>query len=238
MTKIPRAIESPLRLYYHPISTTSRPILMFAAEHELPLELRMIDLMAGEQQGPAFSAINPNQTVPLLEHGSFRLTESSAILKYLADLIDSPTYPKDAQKRAKVNEAMDWFQTQLSRELAYGLVYPQIFPHFRRSTSEAQTAALEWSLPRVQRLLSIFNESMLKADQPFVLGADVSLADYLGLGLFTVGEAAKLDYSAWPRITRWLQTMKSRPAYLQTHGAFLQAFGLAQRTANQQAVAA
>jgi len=46
--------------------------------------------MAGEQYQPAFTTINPNSAVPVLEDGTFRLTECSAILKYLADLIDSP----------------------------------------------------------------------------------------------------------------------------------------------------
>ena len=54
-----------------------------------------------------FSAINPNQAVPVLQDGEFRLTESSAILKYLADRVGSPSYPRKLQMRARVNEAMD-----------------------------------------------------------------------------------------------------------------------------------
>jgi glutathione S-transferase len=46
--------------------------------------------------------------VPVLEDGDFRLTEGSAILKYLADSIDSPAYPKGLKERARVNEMMEW----------------------------------------------------------------------------------------------------------------------------------
>ena len=76
---------------------------MFIADHGVKVEQQVIDLMAGEQNTPVFAAINPNNAVPVLEDGSFRLTECSAILKYLADLVDSPTYPRALQPRARVN---------------------------------------------------------------------------------------------------------------------------------------
>ena len=105
-----------MKLYYHPVSTTSRPILLFAAESGIDLEYQLVDLFTGEQYKPDYSAINPSHQVPVLEDGDFRLTESSAILKYLADKYDLPSYPKDIKKRAKVNEVMDWLNTQLYRD--------------------------------------------------------------------------------------------------------------------------
>ena len=38
-------------------------------------------------------SLNPNRQVPLLVDGDLRLTEGSAILKYLADKHDLPAYP-------------------------------------------------------------------------------------------------------------------------------------------------
>lgn len=202
--------------------------MMFAAEHGLQLDYRVIDLFADEQHGPAFTAINPNQSVPVLEHGGFRLTESSAILKYLADLVASNAYPVDTLERARVNEAMDWFNTGLSRELAYGFAYPQLFSNHGRPGAEAQAAELAWAKPRAERLLSILDEWMLGPDRRFVLGDRITLADYLGLGIVTVGEAAGMDCSPWPHLRRWLKTMKARPAYAQTHAVFTSTFGQVQ----------
>ena len=85
-----------MKLYYHPVSTVSRPIVLFAADNGIRARLpgrRPDDRRAHE--GPPYAAINPSRLVPVLEDGDFRLTESSAILKYLADKIDSPAYPKD-----------------------------------------------------------------------------------------------------------------------------------------------
>src|SRR5690349_11352797 len=129
-----------MRIHYHPASTTSRPLMLFAAENDMDVEFRVVDLFTGEHYGDAYSALNPSRMVPLLEDGEFRLTESSAILKYLADKIDSPAYPKDLRERARVNERMDWINTQVCRDFAYGFVYPQIFPMHKRPTEDAQSA--------------------------------------------------------------------------------------------------
>ena len=87
-----------MKLYYHPVSTVSRPVVLFALDSGIDLDYQVVDLMTGEHLQPAYETINPSRLVPVLEDGDFRLTESSAILKYLADKIGSPAYPKDLQK--------------------------------------------------------------------------------------------------------------------------------------------
>ncbi len=139
-----------MKLYYHPASTTSRLVLLFAAEQKNAPEPQVIDLFSGEHCQPPYEAINPNPLVPVPQDGDFRLTESSAILKYLAGKIDSPLYPKELQARARVNERMDWVNTQLCRDLAYGTVYPQIFPFHKRPSEEAQSVQPKWGCERAQ----------------------------------------------------------------------------------------
>ena len=43
---------------------------MFIADHGMEVEQQVVDLMAGEQYQPAFTAINPNNAVPVLEDGA------------------------------------------------------------------------------------------------------------------------------------------------------------------------
>jgi len=117
-----------MKLHYHPASTASRPILLFAAESGIDLELQLVDIFKGEHRLPAYTALNPNGLVPLLEDGALRLTESSAILKYLADKFDSPLYLTGLQQRARVDERMDWIDTQPSRDYCFGLVFAQLLP--------------------------------------------------------------------------------------------------------------
>lgn len=92
-----------MKLYMHPVSTVSRPVSLFIAEKVLPVEQEIVDLMTGAHHHEPFTSINPNRLVRVLEDGDFRLTESSAILKYLAEKFGLEEYPDDLRERARVN---------------------------------------------------------------------------------------------------------------------------------------
>jgi glutathione S-transferase len=208
-----------MKLYFYPASTASRPVVLFAADHGIELDYQVVDLFAGEQAHPAFSAINPNQAVPVLEDGDFRLTECSAILKYLAEKVGSPAYPRDLQQRARVNERMDWFNTSLSRELCYGFLYPQIMPTHRRPDEHAQRETLAWGKRNAVRWLDVLNDRWL-CDNRYVCGERLTIADYLGIAKVTLGEVAHVNYSRWPSVARWIARMKDRPTWAPANDAF------------------
>src|SRR5262249_39506838 len=79
------SIERPMKLYADPASTTSLPILLFLAEHDIAIEIVPVLLAKAEQTKPEHTALNPNKCVPVLDDEGFILTECSAILKYLAE---------------------------------------------------------------------------------------------------------------------------------------------------------
>jgi glutathione S-transferase len=209
-----------MKLYLEPTATTCRGITLFAAEHDLPLELVHVDLFNGDHATPEFAAVNPNQRVPVLEHDGFRLTESSAILKYLAELTDSPTYPKALKARARVNEAMDWFNTGLYFDLGYGAVYPQVLPAYRREHPAAQADVLQRGYARGARWLHLLDDRLAGQDGDFVCGEDISLADYLGSAYVTLAELVAFDFSPYPFVRKWLGVMRARPAWDEVNAAF------------------
>ncbi len=209
-----------MKLYYHPVSTVSRPIVLFAQDSEIALDYRLVDLMAGEHLQPAYEAINPSKLVPVLEDGEFRLTESSAILKYLADKINSPAYPKDLQQRARVNEMMDWLNTGFYRDFGYSLVYPQIFPHHKRRSDEAQAAVVEWGRDKAKFWLAGLDRHLLGGDKKFLCGNELTIADYLGAGILSIGEVTHCDLAQYPNVARWYASMKARPNWAKANEAF------------------
>jgi glutathione S-transferase len=209
-----------MKVYLHPISTTSRPILLFAADNDIDLDVKVVDLFSGEHLGDAYKEINPNCMVPVLEDGDFRLTESAAILRYLADKIDSSAYPKDLRKRARVNEMMDWFATNLCRDFNYGLVYPQVFPGQRRPDPAVQAATIAWGKENAQRWLKILDEKLIGPDKDYLCGSEITLADYVGAAMLTAGELVGCDFSRWPNVARWLSNMKRRPNWARVNETF------------------
>lgn len=200
-----------MKLYMHPASNTSRPVVLFIEENKLPVEMEVVDLMTGAHLQEPYISVNPNGLVPALVDGDFTLTESSAILKYLADKFDVPTYPKDLKARAKVNELMDWFNTGFYRDYAYGVVYPQLFPHHKRPTEEAHKATIEWGKGLTKRWLKVLNDHWLGHGNPYLTGDDLTIADLFGAGLLTCGHPIRNEFSAYPNIEAWLKRIEALP---------------------------
>ena len=207
-----------MKVYYHPASTTSRPIMLFAAESGANVEFEIVDILGGQQYKDEFLTINPNHMVPVLEDGDFRLTESSAILKYIADTIDSPAYPKSLRARARVNERMDWINTQMSREFVYGFVYPQIFSFFKRDDPGVQAATLAWHRERASGWMKILDRSVLGGNR-YVCGDTLTIADYFAAPFVALGDVIRCDYAAYPNVKRWLSAMKALPSWRKVNEA-------------------
>lgn len=208
-----------MKLYYHPVSTTSRPVLLFIQENNLQVETKVIDLMKGEHVQPPYSMMNPSKLVPMLDDGDFRLTESSAILKYLAEKSNSPAYPKDLRARARVNERMDWINTQLCRDLAYGLVYPQIFPLHKRPSDEQQKGQLAWAQERAKSWMKVLDESLI-GTQNYLCGDKITIADYFASSFVSLAEFIRADFSGYPNLKRWYERMKALKSWNKVHEVF------------------
>lgn len=208
-----------MKLYMHPVSMTSRPVRLFIAENQIDCDEQVVDLMTGEHLKDAFSSINPNKLVPVLQDGDLTLTESSAILKYLADKIHSPAYPKDIKERAKVNEIMDWFNTNFYRDFGYNMTYPQIFPHHKRPVDDVQTATIAWGRDRAKGWLQILNDSWIGPNKPYLCGNQITIADYFGACILTLGEVVRCDFSPYPNVQRWIANMKKLSTWNQVNEA-------------------
>ena len=83
--------------------------------------LEWLDFRAREQQGPAFLALNPKGRVPLLRTPRGDLSETPAILEWIADAHpESGLMPADPWQAAKVREVMGWLAATMHVAHAHG----------------------------------------------------------------------------------------------------------------------
>ena len=207
-----------MKLYCDPISTTSRPVMLFIAEQGLQVELVHVDLMSDAHQAADYLAINPNGIVPFLVDDDLKLGESSAILRYLAEKSGSDAYPWDAAPRAKVDEALAWFSTNLHEYFCLMAIYPNFgIPHGVDPELARQMVA--FGQAHAPRWLKILDEHMI-GDNAFVCGDQISIADYLGVAFITLGDAASYDFTPYPNICRWVGAMRALKSWEATWSAF------------------
>jgi glutathione S-transferase len=207
-----------MKLHFHPVSTASRPVVLFCAEANVAYEPVVVDLMKGAHYEEPFVTLNPSKQVPVLEDGDLVLTESSAILKYLADKANSPAYPKDLKARARINERMDWFNTQHYREWGYHLIYPQTFPHHVRPTEEAQRATVEWGREKSEAWLKVLNDNIIGSHE-YLCGDSITIADYFGAEILAAGDLIGVTYKRFPNVDRWMSAMRALPGWKKTNEA-------------------
>jgi glutathione S-transferase len=207
-----------MKLHFHPVSTASRPVLLFCAEANIPYEPVVVDIMTGEHMKDPFTKLNASSMIPVIEDGDFVLTESSAILKYLAEKNNSAAYPKDIQKRARINERMDWINTQFYRDYGYNMIYPQLFPHHKRSSDEAHAGTLQWGKQNAEKWLSILDKNIIGSHK-YIAGDEISIADYFASIIVGAGDLIGQDLSKYPNVNRWMTTMKALPSWKKVNEA-------------------
>ena len=206
-----------MKLHAHPASTASRPVMMFCAHDRIKIDNVTVDLFSGEHMKEPFLGLNPNGLVPVLEDDGFVLSESSAILKYLADKTNSACYPKELKARARVNELMDWFNTQMYREIGYHLVYPQVFPAHKRMTDEMTQSIIDWGLDKTRGWLEILDKKILGHGKTYLTGDRITIADFFGAEIIACADLIRCDFSRYPNVTRWLGAMKALPHWTDVH---------------------
>lgn len=205
-----------LKLYMHPVSTASRPVRLLIAEHKLDVQQQVVDIMTGEHVKDEYAQVNPSKMLPALEDDGFRLSESSAILKYLASKFDLPEYPKDLKLRGRIDERMDWFNTQFYRDFGYNLLYPQIFPHHKRATDETHTNTVAWGKDKSKHWFAILDMNIIGKNQ-YTCGDQITIADYFGACIVTAGELIGCTFEGFPNVQRWLGNVKKLPTWASTN---------------------
>jgi glutathione S-transferase len=205
-----------MRLYNCAAAPSPRRVRIFLAEKGIAIPMTQVDLRAGKRLGPAFQAINPDATVPVLEFDDgVRIADAVAICQYFEDIQPEPRLlGEGAEDRAVVAA----WQRRAERDGFYA-----VMEAFRNATPGLKGRALPGPVDYAQipelaqrgraRVLAFFD--MLDAhlaNHEFVADGRFSIADITTL--------VTLDWAKWIKLTppenaanlrRWHASVAARP---------------------------
>lgn len=140
----------------------------------LDYESRPIQPRSGETLTEQFRQLNPRHKIPVLQHSSFVLTESAAIVQYLSETFPDPTrlyVPKNEQARASLNEWSYFIMTELDAGSLYVVRrHEGLASIYGKAPSAVDSAKayflhnLEAMTPRIAKTRYLFGELLSTAD--------------------------------------------------------------------------
>jgi glutathione S-transferase len=189
---------------------TPNSIKVPIALEELGLDygLHSVNIRAGEQKTPDFIALNANAKMPVLidhdaEGGPLTLTESAAILVYLAEKTGK-LLPRSGHGRARVFEQLFFHASGLGIAFGNAGYFPKLAP-------EKIPLAIDRYGNEAQRLIALLDA--LLADQPFVAGDALTIADIAHFGWLWRREFAGVSLESAPNVRRYIAELEGRSAF-------------------------
>jgi len=95
-------MSNAIRIHRHALSGHSHRVQLLASLAGISHELVNVDLLAGEHKEEPFLTLNPAGQVPVIEDGDTIISDSNAILVYLARKYASDWLPQDQVLEAEV----------------------------------------------------------------------------------------------------------------------------------------
>lgn len=197
-----------LKLYWAPNTIASATAIVLN-EGNVPWEGIRVDVASGEQTKPAFHKVNPKGRVPALVTPEGVLTETGAILEYLAATEVPSLVPVDPLHAARMREVMYFLASTMHVNHAHKM------RGARWADEKRSWADMTAKVPETMALSCTYIEALIAG--PFLFGDHVTLAD---AWLYTIScwlEADGVDIADFPKLAAFRAAMASRASVRTAH---------------------
>jgi glutathione S-transferase len=200
-----------MKLYNSNLAPSPRRVRIFLAEKGVSIPCVEVDLAKLDHKTPEFSALNPFETIPILElDDGTRIAETIAICRYIEALRPEPNlFGLTALELATIEM---W-----QRQLEWRLLLPiaQVVRHSHPKMAEMENPQVpDWAAanrPRVLKAMAIVDEAL--RDRPFIAGDRFTVADITGLVALDFAKSARIAISPeLVHLNRWREALKARPS--------------------------
>jgi glutathione S-transferase len=197
-----------LRVLGRTPSINVRKVLWTLDELDLPYE-HVADWATAARPAtlPEFLQLNPNAQVPVLEDAHGVWWESNTICRYLAHTHGrSDLLPAEPQRRARVEQWMDWQATDLNS------AWRPAFPALARNDPTHAAAAVAASVANWTGKMRILDAQLARSGG-YVTGADFTVADVvLGLSVHRY-LSTPLAHAELPAVQRYVARLAERAGF-------------------------
>lgn len=164
-------MSDPVRIHSFPLSGHSHRVRLFASVAGINHEIVEVNLAAGEHKQPSFLRLNPAGQVPVLEDGEHVISDSNAILVYLARKYAPSYLPSDPVQESEVQK----FLTMAAGEINFGSCAARLITVFNASLdADFAKATAEKYLSKLEAYLD--GREFLVGNQPTI--ADIAIYSY------------------------------------------------------------
>lgn len=194
-----------LQLYGNSRSRAIRCLWMLE-EVGTPYQLVEKTTRADDLQTAEYLRLNPNARIPSLVDGDLVLWESMAINLYLAQKYDGPMHCASPEVLGLAAQWSFWAMLEIEHLLLHLLEHRALLAEFARDAS-----AIERNELLLKKPLGVLNDAL--AGRDYLAGNSFTVADLNVAGILVWAKMARLNMSAYPDLTRWLDACLARPAY-------------------------
>ncbi|XP_038162433.1 glutathione S-transferase theta-3-like [Cyprinodon tularosa] len=227
--------RSIMELYLDLLSSPCRAVYLFAEALKIPYEFKSINLFQGQQYTKEFGELSIIRKVPVLKDDSFVLTESIAILQYLAQKcsVADQWFPADLQQGARVNEYLSWQHLNLRLHCSKVTMLRGMYPFVMGS--EVPKEKMDAAMEDMKQSLDLLEEKFLQNKQ-FIIGSKISLADLVAIVEMMRPLAVGVDvFEDRPKLLAWRDRVKKElgeKLFDQAHEALLNPSYMQQKMPN------
>lgn len=192
-----------LRLHRFALSGHAHRAELMLCLLDLPFERIDVDLVRGDQKRPEFLALNPFGQVPVLEDGDVVVSDSNAILAYLALKYDPSErwLPRDPLGAARVQR---WLSVAAG-QLANGPAMARVEVVFGRPR-DPQRHLL------AARLLELMDRHL--QGQPYLAGDAPTIADVAMYTYTSHAPEGGVSLQPYAHVRSWLSRIEALPGYV------------------------
>jgi len=198
-------------------STYTRTARLALEEKGVDYKLEEVDILQGAGQSPAHLARQPFGRVPAFEHDGFKLYETGAITRYVDEVFPGPKLqPADPKRRARMSQFISVSDSYTYPNCISKVVWQRAVVPLMGGTPDDKVVSE--AMPMVEKAITAL-EALADTTGPFLCGPEITLADlHLApvMAYFGGTPEGKKLLSGAPRLTRWWQSISTRPSVVKT----------------------